>query len=348
MTTNRVCLVAFFLAIVPLLAQAASTCSEPPTGLVSWWPGDANENDLVLGLNNPSVVNEVSLVPGEVLNGFTFGTDGYIEIPPSSSLANQKFSWAAWVNPQGAYGDQYGSVIVVQNSDTQSDIVALDWRNSPDSRFVFGFGNQNNEIIYSKDTFPANSFYHVAATYDGTTFRLYVNGVLEGSFKERKTIAYTTYPWGIGESFILGIGSGFREWIGVIDEVQAFNRALSASELLTIYKAGTHGECKGLLMNPTRLTFARQLVGTTSAAQTVTATNLTSSPISLTSIGFTGIDKGDFGETNTCGGSVPVGGSCTFSITFTPSATGSRSASMAVKDTASGSPQRVSASGTGE
>jgi hypothetical protein len=347
MTTNgKVCVVAFLLAIFPLVAQG-STCSEPPSGLVSWWPGDANENDIV-DLNNPIGMNEVSLVPGEVLTGFVFGSTGYIEFAPASSLANQKFTWAAWVNPQGAYSDQYGSVIVVQNDSSLSDVIALDWRDSPDSRFLFVFGNQTNEIIYSTDMFPAGSFYHVAGTYDGKTFRLYVNGVLEGSFKETKTIGYTTYPWGVGESFILGIGNGFREWIGVIDELQAFNRPLSTSELLSIYKAGTHGECKGLLLNPTRLSFAKQPVGTTSVPRSVTATNITSSPISLTSIGFTGLDSGDFGETNTCGGMVPVGGKCTINVTFSPSAIGARRASMSLKDTAPGSPQRVFVSGTGE
>jgi hypothetical protein len=45
----------------------------------------------------------------------------------------------------------------------------------------------------------------VAGTLDGKTFRLYVNGVLEGLFEEVKTIGDTQYPWAIVESFILGI-----------------------------------------------------------------------------------------------------------------------------------------------
>lgn len=350
MVPNNKLYIVLLLAIVPLTSQfstAVSPCSQPPSGLVSWWPGDTNENDIVDG-NSPSVVSGVSLVSGEVLDGFTFTSNGYIEIPHAANLANQKFSWVAWAKPEGAYSDQYGSVIVVQNSDTISDVVALDWRNAGDSRFLMTIGNQTAETLYSKDTFPAGTFYLVAGTYDGKTFRLYVNGVLEASLAEKKTIAYTSYPWAIGTSFILGIGSGFREWQGVIDEVQAFNRALSASELLAIYKAGSKGECKGLLLNPTSLTFAAQMVGTTSPAQTVTATNVSSSPISISKKAFTGLDKGDFAETDTCGSVVPAGGNCSFSITFTPTATGSRSASLAVTDNAIGSPQRVAVKGTGQ
>jgi hypothetical protein len=247
MTTNdKLCIFALLLAIGPALVHAAdgsAACFPPPSGLVSWWPGDSNENDIADG-NNPSAVSEVTLVPAEVLDGFTFGSNGYIEIPAAANLANQRFTWAAWAKPQGSYKDQYGSVIVVQNSDTESDVIALDWRSSPNERFLFVFGDQRKETIYSAHTFPAGKFYHVAGTYDGKTFRLYVNGGLEASFQEIKAISYTQNPWGFGERFISGIGSGFREWIGVIDEVQAFKRPLSASELTKIYKAGHRGECK--------------------------------------------------------------------------------------------------------
>jgi hypothetical protein len=83
---------------------------------VAWWPGDTNENDIVGG-NNPSAVNAITLVPGEVLDGFTFGTDGYIQIPQSAALENQQFTWAAWVKPDGLgpNNDSYGSIIVAQN-----------------------------------------------------------------------------------------------------------------------------------------------------------------------------------------------------------------------------------------
>src|SRR5580704_18193948 len=67
----------------------------PPSGLVSWWPGDSDENDVVGG-NNPSAINAVTLVPAEVGNGFTFGNQGYIQIPQAESLMNLQFTWLAW------------------------------------------------------------------------------------------------------------------------------------------------------------------------------------------------------------------------------------------------------------
>jgi hypothetical protein len=105
---------------------ATSTCIAAPSGLVSWWPGDTNENDIV-GTNNPSVVNAVSLVPAEVLDGFTFGTQGYIQIAQSPSLENQKFTWLAWVRPDVPEPDAI-NLMVNQNIDATDASVLLGWR----------------------------------------------------------------------------------------------------------------------------------------------------------------------------------------------------------------------------
>jgi uncharacterized protein (TIGR03437 family) len=212
---------------------------------VSWWPGDSNENDIVGG-NNPSTVNAVTLVPGEVLDGFTFGKAGYIYIPPSANLANQQFTWSAWVRPDGPgpNNDQYGSIIIEQNIDNSHASVALSW-SSMDNRFVFIFGSQATELIVSTDTFVTGTFYLVTGTYDGAAFQLFVNGVIEGSFSEAKTVSYSSKQWVIGATDPNISSQGYpRTWNGVIDEVQAFSRALSQSEIQSIYNAASAGECK--------------------------------------------------------------------------------------------------------
>jgi uncharacterized protein (TIGR03437 family) len=113
------------------------------------------------------------------------------------------------------------------------------------SKFTFVFGNIDSEMFESTDTFPVGSFYFIAATYDGTTFRLYVNGVADGSFMETKTIGYSSNPWSIGSSGQIGISVGYpRTLNGIIDEVQAFDRALTQTEVQSNYNAGSAGECK--------------------------------------------------------------------------------------------------------
>jgi phospholipase C len=99
---------------------------------------------------------------------------------------------------------------------------------------------------------------------------------------------------------------------------------------------------------PASLTFANQAVGTTSAAQVITMTNtLPKATITITSITIAGTDPGDFAETNTCGSSLAAGASCTISVTFKPTATGTRTASVSLSDAGGGSPQTVPLTGTG-
>ncbi len=96
---------------------------------------------------------------------------------------------------------------------------------------------------------------------------------------------------------------------------------------------------------PTSLSFSSQSVGTISSAQFVTFTNTGSSTINF----GTETIVGDFtwGGLGTCGSSLAVSGSCTMSIKFKPTATGTRPGSLTVNDNASGSPQVVSLTGTG-
>ena len=91
------------------------------------------------------------------------------------------------------------------------------------------------------------------------------------------------------------------------------------------------------------LTFANQVIGTTSGSQSVTLTNSGTSVLSISSI----VPSAGFGETNNCGSSVPNGGQCSINVTFSPTTTGPISGSVTITDNAVGSPQAIGLSGTG-
>jgi Alpha-1,3-glucanase catalytic domain D1/Alpha-1,3-glucanase catalytic domain D2/F5/8 type C domain/Abnormal spindle-like microcephaly-assoc'd, ASPM-SPD-2-Hydin/HYDIN/CFA65/VesB-like, Ig-like domain/Cep192 domain 4 len=97
----------------------------------------------------------------------------------------------------------------------------------------------------------------------------------------------------------------------------------------------------GVNASPTALTFGPQVTGTTSAAQSVTVSNPTSAAASVSSISTSGA----FAQTNNCGSSIAAGGSCTVSVTFSPTATGSASGSLTIN--AGGVTNTVSLTGTG-
>jgi hypothetical protein len=88
-------------------------------------------------------------------------------------------------------------------------------------------------------------------------------------------------------------------------------------------------------------------VGAKSLPQRVTLSNKGSVAVNITGISITGTNAHDFAETNTSGKTVPAGESCFISVTFTPFAKGSRSASVSVGDNGGGSPQKVGLAGMG-
>jgi hypothetical protein len=102
-----------------------------------------------------------------------------------------------------------------------------------------------------------------------------------------------------------------------------------------------------LSVSPNLLSFGPHTVGTTSAPQIVTLTNIGSHSLPISSIGFAGADPGDFIEHNTCGAGLHAGASCTVTVAFKPTATGSRTASLSITYTGVDTPQTVALSGTG-
>ena len=99
---------------------------------------------------------------------------------------------------------------------------------------------------------------------------------------------------------------------------------------------------------PTSMTFAAQKVGTTSAPHNATLKNNLTTSLTISSLTFSGANAGDYAQTNNCGSSLAAKSACTISVTFTPTATGSRTATLNVNDSANNSPQTVSLTGTGK
>ncbi|HXJ94422.1 MAG TPA: choice-of-anchor D domain-containing protein [Terriglobia bacterium] len=96
-------------------------------------------------------------------------------------------------------------------------------------------------------------------------------------------------------------------------------------------------------LSATAITFANQPVGASSAAQNVTLTNTGGATLLISNIAV----AGDFTESTTCGAFLNAGGGCTISVTFKPTAVGSRYGTVTVTDSAANSPQTITLAGTG-
>jgi hypothetical protein len=111
---------------------------------------------------------------------------------------------------------------------------------------------------------------------------------------------------------------------------------------------GSFASSLATLSSPS-LTFPPQALDTSSAAQSVTVTNTGTANLIILTVTISGTNSSDFAKSaDTCTGATVIPKrTCTVSVTFTPSAGGSRSASLNFTDIAPNNPQTVSLAGTG-
>jgi hypothetical protein len=123
--------------------------------------------------------------------------------------------------------------------------------------------------------------------------------------------------------------------------VVAYKGGLTSPQSVALTGQGVGGVSVSL--TPSNLTFATQLVKTTSAPQTATLTNTGSADVTINSIGT----SRPFSQTNNCPSTLPVGQSCQIQVTFYPTQKGQANGTLSVSDNASDSPQKVALSGVG-
>ena len=214
-------------------------CVAPPAGLVSWWPGDGNAND-IWGGNPGTLMGGTTFGAGVV--GQAFGLDGvddYVNIPDDSSLSPSTITVDAWFYATDISG-QLVPPLLKKSHDR--DGYALEMAGESGDHLAFwvsvsGVGWVRSDIVY----LSTNTWYHVAGTYDGSDIKVYLNGQPQGTpTSVTGSIEPISSPLYIGSD----PSSQGRFFKGLIDEVEIYNRALSASEIQAIYTAGSAGKCK--------------------------------------------------------------------------------------------------------
>jgi Abnormal spindle-like microcephaly-assoc'd, ASPM-SPD-2-Hydin/Beta-propeller repeat len=136
------------------------------------------------------------------------------------------------------------------------------------------------------------------------------------------------------------------------DQITITDNAANSPQLIAVTGNGVNGGGAALTLSPKALVFPVQAIGTTSPPQVVQLINASQSAITLTGISV----SGDYAETNNCGVQPNVvnaasvlnaGASCAVTVTFAPTASGSRTGSLSITDNAGSGSQAASLTGTG-
>ena len=248
-----------------LMVTPSLPCAPLPAGLVAWWRGEGDASDST-GTNNGVLEGGVGFAAGEVGQAFTFnGTNADVRVPASVSLnvgLADGFTIETWINPADI---TQGRQVAEWNNGTfgVTFAVADSSGAGPGCLFISVKDTSLKDHYFSAAAglLVSNLWQHVAATYvqsNGNTV-LYINGVP----RAQVTLGVFT-PRTIGDLYF-GVRpsqeGGPRRFVGLMDEVSLYNRALTAAEIQAIYNASSAGKC---------LTGTPPFISAQPASQTVT------------------------------------------------------------------------------
>ena len=214
------------------------------SGLIGYWPGDNNTNDNSGNSNNASwTIGSASYSTGMFGQAFSFNGNGEVSLNMNNMPSQRIYSVSVWA--KASQLNMRNGQMIGWGHDWSSDTFAL-LIGGADS---YGDVNSNQLVVlngYWKGTgYFLNdlNWHHFAATADGSTLKVYVDGVLvpnsltlDGSMSSYVHLGH--FPGGYyrsGES-----GAPFlRYYYGLVDESAIWNRTLSEGEVLNLYNSGT-------------------------------------------------------------------------------------------------------------
>jgi hypothetical protein len=245
-------------------------------GMVAFWRGESDATDLIGGHSGTFFTGTTPTAPsitvwGKVGSAFAFTGTNYVRVPDAPGLQPPQITLEAWVFLTVLSSTSYQTVIGRGSSTAVSEQWWLGVLNG-----IPQFFTHSSVLLKGPTAIPLNAWTHLAATFDGATKVLYVNGIPVGSQGGLGALAYAPVPVGIGTTWqdnaptdlfngvqvtsgatTLGPGYDTRPLFlgrdnengkqtnflqGLIDEASLYNRALAAAEIASIYNAGPAGK----------------------------------------------------------------------------------------------------------
>lgn len=212
--------------------------TQPQSGVVANNSGSlgSSENGAYIGFPTRGL-------PGPFAGSLALGLDGsasYVSNPYQAAINTTAFTFEIWANPAQVPKFAYLASSVEVNSPRSG------WYMAQDDGSTFGHGNGFAVRLFKQDAanpsadlfatndLPLGSWYHIVLTYDGTTAKLYKNGVLASS------VTTNAYVGNVDAPFTIGCRSSLNFfWPGKVAEVAEYNTALSAARVAAHYTAGT-------------------------------------------------------------------------------------------------------------
>jgi len=209
-------------------------CVTPPSGLVSWWRAEGNALDQA-GTTNGTLTGNATYGPGEVGQGFVFDSNGdAVVVGNPASLQLQNFTIEGWLKRTSASivtGDYHTLGVIFSYGAGGYGLVIF-----PDG--TLHLTRATVDQVTAGPGITDTNLHHVAVTKTGTSVVFYIDGVGYAAPSYSTTYTFNS------QAAIGAYGGDLTEtFLGTIDELSIYNRALGASEIQAIYGAASAGKC---------------------------------------------------------------------------------------------------------
>lgn len=216
-----------------LTVNPPSSRVPPPPGLISWWPADGNALDAVGG-NNGTLVNDVVYANGRA-DGQCFLIDGGnagVDVGVAANLQLQDFTIETWIQRTWASIASYnGGPGMFFSYGTDG----------------YGFGINDDgtllltevgvDSVASPTGITDTGWHHVAVTKSGTNVVFYIDGAAAWTTNYSSSFDFSTSAL-IGAEPPVDPGFPANSFVGAIDEMSIYGRALSAAEISMVAGSG--------------------------------------------------------------------------------------------------------------
>jgi sugar lactone lactonase YvrE len=259
---------------------------------------------------------------------------GSLPSPPTINTLANNFN-----SPEGVVVDALGNIYVADWGNQR--VVKIDLSDAPSLSFPTATPVSTPDttdgplkVTITNSGNAALTFTGIAASTNFTTD----SGI---------TTCSTSIPLAVGSSCVVGVDFAPTAAGSLNGTLTLTDNALNvsgATQSIPLSGTGIAATAPQAVFSPTSLTFT-STIGSASAAQTVTLSNPGNASLTITGVSVAGTNPTDFAETNTCGSTLAAAATCTISVTFTPAATGSVTASLSVVDQAGTQTSTLTGSG---
>lgn len=208
------------------------------SGLVSYYKMSGNSNDSVNTNNGSDTSVTYSNSYGIIGNGANYGTLSETVVADNASLDfTSALTIAGWIKPQNFSGTATNNLVVKYKDSSWSSGNGGQWylrvntANEIEGGINIGGAIQG---ITASASFSTSTYAFVAMTYDGSAVKIYVNGSLVANSSLSGALATGSNPMYIGNNTPAGDTSS-----QYVDELGIWNRALSSSEISSLYNGGS-------------------------------------------------------------------------------------------------------------